>query len=44
MRDINTIIVHCSDTFPEMDVGADWVYNIHVNERGCSDRDWETTG
>jgi N-acetylmuramoyl-L-alanine amidase len=37
MRTINEIIVHCSYTKPNMDVGADWIRNIHVNEKGFAD-------
>lgn len=37
MRKINEIIVHCSYTRPGMDVGAEWIRNIHVNENGWND-------
>lgn len=36
-RHIDTAIVHCSDTYAHMDIGADWIRNIHVNENGWSD-------
>ena len=37
MRDITSIIVHCSDTYPDMDIGAEAIRKWHVNERGFSD-------
>lgn len=37
MRKINKLVVHCAYTFHDMDVGADWIRNIHVNERGFND-------
>ena len=37
MRKINQIIVHCSDTFPEMDVGREEIRKWHVEERGWED-------
>lgn len=37
MRKINEAIVHCSFTKPSMHVGAEWIRNIHVNEKGYND-------
>lgn len=37
MRDINKVIVHCSDTPESMDIGAEEIYDWHVNERGWKD-------
>lgn len=37
MRNIDEIIVHCSDTPKTMDIGADTIREWHVNERGWSD-------
>jgi len=37
MRYINLIVVHCSATKPSMDIGADEIYDWHVNGNGWSD-------
>lgn len=37
MRDIDTIIVHCSATPPDMDIGVKEIRRWHVEERGWSD-------
>lgn len=37
MRWIDEIIVHCSYTKADMDIGVDWIRNIHVNEKGFND-------
>lgn len=37
MRNIDTIIIHCSATYPDMDVDAAWIKDIHVNQNGWSD-------
>jgi len=37
MRDINYIIVHCSDTYPDMDIGADEIRKWHVGQNGWDD-------
>lgn len=37
MRRIRKIVIHCADTFHDMDVNAEWVRNIHVNENGLRD-------
>lgn len=37
MRQINKIIVHCSATYPDQDVGVDTIRKWHVEERGWSD-------
>ncbi len=37
MRDINTIIIHCSATPPSMDIGVQTIREWHVNERQWSD-------
>lgn len=37
MRSINQIIVHCSDTYPDMDIGADEIRHWHVVDNGWSD-------
>ena len=34
---IKNIVVHATDTFPDMDIGADWIRNVHVNENGWRD-------
>ena len=36
MREIDEIIVHTSFTRPSMDVGADWIRDIHVHQNGWS--------
>jgi len=33
----DTIIIHCSDTYAEMDIGADEIRDWHVNGNGWSD-------
>lgn len=37
MRKINKIIIHCSYTPPDMDIGAAEIRDWHVNERNWSD-------
>lgn len=37
MRLINEIIVHCAYTKASMDIGADWIRKIHVEQNGWSD-------
>ncbi len=37
MRDLTTIIVHCSYTPPDMDIGAETITEWHVSERGWDD-------
>ena len=37
MRNINKVIVHCSDTYPDMDIGAEDIRLWHVEERGWDD-------
>lgn len=37
MRDIDMIVVHCSDTPASMDIGADEIRRWHVNDNGWSD-------
>ena len=37
MRNINKIIIHCSATKPNMDIGADVIRDWHVNGNGWSD-------
>lgn len=32
MRPITEIIVHCAATKPSMDIGADWIHKIHVQQ------------
>ena len=32
MRTITEIIIHCSATKPSMDIGADWIRKIHVQQ------------
>jgi len=36
-REIDLIVVHCSATPPEMDIGADLIRKWHVEENGWSD-------
>ena len=36
MREINTFIIHCSDTYPDMDIGVEEIRRWH-KERGWSD-------
>ena len=37
MRHINTIIIHCSDTYTSMDIGYDEIRQWHVVENGWDD-------
>lgn len=37
MRQINRIIVHCSDTPPHMDIGAAEIWRWHTQDKGWSD-------
>ena len=37
MRDITHLIVHCADTYARMDVDAEWIRRIRVDENGWSD-------
>jgi len=37
MRPINEIIIHCSATKPSMDIGADWIRRVHVQQNKWSD-------
>lgn len=37
MRTITTIIIHCSDTPADMDIGAEEIRRWHVEENGWSD-------
>jgi N-acetylmuramoyl-L-alanine amidase len=37
MREINEIVIHCSDTPPEMDIGAGEIKKWHVEERKWDD-------
>lgn len=37
MRLINKIIVHCSDTYTRMDIGAEEIRRWHVEDNGWSD-------
>lgn len=37
MREVTTLIVHCSATKPDMDIGADEIRDWHVNDNGWSD-------
>lgn len=37
MRQIDFIIIHCADTTPDMDIGAEEIRRWHVEERGFSD-------
>lgn len=37
MRTISQIIVHCSATKPDQDIGADEIRNWHTRDRGFSD-------
>lgn len=36
-RDVDKIIIHCSDTYPDMDIGVEEIREWHVNERKWSD-------
>jgi len=37
MRNINKVIVHCSDTPASMDIGAKTIKDWHINDRNFSD-------
>ena len=37
MRPVTKIIVHCSATRPDMDIGVDTIRNWHVNQNGWRD-------
>ncbi len=37
MRIINEIIIHCAATKPSMDIGAEWIRRIHINEKEWRD-------
>lgn len=37
MRVINEIIVHCSATKPSMNIGADWIRKVHVQQNKWRD-------
>ncbi len=37
MRKINEIIIHCSATKPSMNIGADWIRELHVKQNGWRD-------
>jgi N-acetylmuramoyl-L-alanine amidase len=37
MREIDTIIIHCADTYASMDINAATVRKWHVEERGWDD-------
>ena len=37
MREITEAVVHCSYTTPDMDIDAEWIRNVHVNENGWKD-------
>lgn len=37
MREINTLIIHCSATRPAMDIGAEEIRGWHVNGNGWAD-------
>lgn len=37
MRPINEIIIHCAATKPSMDIGADWIRKIHVQQNKWRD-------
>lgn len=37
MREINSIIVHCSDTYEYMDIGAEEIRKWHVEDNGWDD-------
>lgn len=34
---ITTVTIHAAATYPSMDIGIDWIRNIHVNQNGWSD-------
>lgn len=33
-RKVTKIVIHVSDTFPDMNIGVDWIRDIHVRENG----------
>jgi len=37
MRNINKIVIHCADTFSDMDVDSQWIRDIHVKQNGWKD-------
>lgn len=37
MRPLKEIIIHCAATKPSMDIGADWIRKIHVQQRKWRD-------
>ena len=37
MRSLTEIIVHCAATKPSMDIGAEWIRKIHINEKKYRD-------
>lgn len=37
MRPITEIIIHCSATKPSMDIGAEWIRKIHVQQNKWKD-------
>lgn len=37
MRDISRIIIHCSYTYPSMDIGVEEIRRWHINENKWSD-------
>ncbi|WP_419810784.1 N-acetylmuramoyl-L-alanine amidase [Bacterioplanoides sp.] len=37
MRQINRIVIHSTATYADMNVDADWVRQVHVNENGWAD-------
>ena len=37
MRPLTEIIIHCSATKPSMDIGADWIRKIHVQQNKWRD-------
>jgi len=37
MRKIDRLVVHCSATPPEMDIGAAWIRDLHVDDNGWID-------
>ena len=37
MIKFNEIIVHCAATKPSMDIGAEWIRKIHINEKKYRD-------
>jgi N-acetyl-anhydromuramyl-L-alanine amidase AmpD len=37
MRSLNKIIIHCADTYEDMDIGAEQIRKWHVEDNGWSD-------